>query len=191
MDDRTVPSAHVRHNFEGLALAFPPAYLLSFVLNSEAEPLRGGNDFAHIARSRMPGIFGVTYQYQELDAELSGAIRLSIDQYKALRDTVAQAYAVLLSRQASSGVDWDIVEEIAENARSAVVFAFKGDDSDGRVLVTPRNLNPEGLYRVRSLDAGDVGSATGEELMRDGIEIVHLGGSRAHVIILNEVLQAF
>ena len=29
MDDRTQPSAHVRHNLEGLSTVFPPAYLLS------------------------------------------------------------------------------------------------------------------------------------------------------------------
>jgi hypothetical protein len=34
MDDRTAPSVHVRHNLEGLATAFPPAYLLSFVTSA-------------------------------------------------------------------------------------------------------------------------------------------------------------
>ena len=34
MDDRTAPSGHVRHNIQGLSALFPPAYLLSFVINS-------------------------------------------------------------------------------------------------------------------------------------------------------------
>jgi alpha-galactosidase len=184
MDDRTALSAHVRHNLEGLALAFPPAYLLSFVINSEAEPFHGGDDFSHVARSRMPGVLGVTYHYHELDAELSGAMRLGIAQYKEIRDTIAQSYAILLSRQAHAGGGWDIVEDIAEDQRSAVIFAFKGPDSEGRVLVKSQGLNPEGIYQVRSLDSGNLGSLTGEQLMLDGIELVHLDGSRAHVIVL-------
>ena len=44
--------SHVRHNLEGLIVAFPPAYLFSFVIDSESEPLAGGVDFSQIARSR-------------------------------------------------------------------------------------------------------------------------------------------
>src|SRR5256885_7288641 len=61
MDDRTSPSTHVRHNLEGLTAAFPPAYLLSFVIDSEVEPIRGGNDFPLVIRSSMPGVLGMTY----------------------------------------------------------------------------------------------------------------------------------
>ena len=184
MDDRTAPSAHVRHNVEGLALAFPPAYLLSFVINSEAEPLKDGDDLSHLARSRMPGILGMTYQYQELDDELSRALRIGISEYKELRDTITQSYALLLSEQAHAAGEWDVIEDVTEDQRSAVIFAFKGSEGEGRVLVKPKGLNPAGIYRVRALDSGDLGSLPGEQLMRDGIELVQLEGSRAHVIVL-------
>src|SRR5207237_6367330 len=44
MDDRTAPSVHVRHNIEGLSAVFPPAYLLSFVTDQDAEPLHDAPD---------------------------------------------------------------------------------------------------------------------------------------------------
>lgn len=187
MDDRTAPSAHVRHNFEGLSLAFPPAYLLSFVIQTEEEPLNGGSDFAHIARSRMLGIFGVTYHSHELDAELSGALRLAITQYKQLRDTISQAYAVLLTPQAPVDNSWDVVEEITEDQRSAVILAFKANAAAGHLLVKPRQLNADAVYRVRSLESGDLGESTGGRLMLDGIDLVHRDTSRAHVILLTQV----
>jgi hypothetical protein len=40
------------------------------------------------------------------------------------------------------------------------------------------------VYDVRSLDLGPIGSARGELIMQDGIELIHAGGSRAHVLIL-------
>jgi hypothetical protein len=42
----------------------------------------------------------------------------------------------------------------------------------------------DATYDVRSIDAGDLGSATGAALMTDGIELVHAGGSRAHILFL-------
>jgi hypothetical protein len=55
---------------------------------------------------------------------------------------------------------------------------------DGRLLVRPRGLIADATYEVVSLDTGPIGAAPGEALMRDGIELVHAGGSRAHVLVL-------
>jgi alpha-galactosidase len=52
MDDRTAPSSHVRHNIQGLSTIFPPAYLLSFVTDAEAEPLHNAVDLPLYFRSR-------------------------------------------------------------------------------------------------------------------------------------------
>ena len=56
MDDRSAPSVHVRHNVEGLSLIFPPAYLLSFVVDDESEPIHDGSALARYFRSRMTGV---------------------------------------------------------------------------------------------------------------------------------------
>src|SRR5262249_18790869 len=61
MDDRTGPSVVERHNIEGLIAAFPPAYLLSFLVNSPDEPMDDADaDVAHQVRSRMPGVLGMS-----------------------------------------------------------------------------------------------------------------------------------
>jgi hypothetical protein len=50
--------------------------------------------------------------------------------------------------------------------------------------VRPRGLLPDATCDVRSLDVGPLGASRGELLMQDGIELVHSGGSRAHILIL-------
>ena len=51
MDDRTAPSSLVRHNIEGLTLAFPPGITCSRSwIDSEQEPISDTDNFAHIAR---------------------------------------------------------------------------------------------------------------------------------------------
>jgi alpha-galactosidase len=186
MDDGTAPSTHVRRNLEGLSLGFPPAYLLSFVINSPVEPLSAGNDFPAIARSRMPGILGVSYRSRDIDSQLSDALSLGIAQYKLVRGIISQAYALLLGGQASVNEQgWDVVQEVSEDQRTAVIFAFKGTADPGTLLVQPLNLLPDAIYRVTSVDTGDIGALPGSQLMQDGIQIVQSDGSRAHIILLD------
>lgn len=187
MDDRTAPSSHVRHNFEGLALAFPPAYLLSFVIGSGEEPLRGGSDFPYLARSRMPGVFGLTYNHQELDADLSANLRLAIARYKDVRDIVAQSYAILVTAQAPVSGGWDVVEEVTEDQRAAIIFGFQDSGATSPAVIRPLNLTPGAIYDVRSFDTGYLDTVSGERLMRDGIELGHGAESRAVVFVLTQV----
>ena len=185
MDDRTSPSTHVRHNIEGLTLAFPPAYLLSFVIDSENEPIRGSSDFPLVVRSRTPGVLGLTYRSPDFDDRLTEDLSREIQQYKTYRDIVARANATLLSGQAPVDEhEWDVLQELADQGRRAVIFAFKGNEDEGRLVVRPRGLVADLTYQVSSLDAGDLGTASGEMLMTDGIELVHADGSRAHVILI-------
>jgi hypothetical protein len=53
-----------------------------------------------------------------------------------------------------------------------------------RVTVKPQGLRRSRTYQVVSADTGLLGTATGESLMRDGIEIVESPGSAAHVLFL-------
>ena len=92
----------------------------------------------------------------DFDDTLTEGISLAIASYKTFRDTIAIANATLLSDQAPVDESaWEVVQEVAD-----------------------------ATYDVRSIDAGDLGSATGAALMTDGIELVHAGGSRAHILIL-------
>jgi alpha-galactosidase len=185
MDDRTSPASLVRHNVEGLTFAFPPAYLLSFLIDADGEPIAGGDDLAYLARSRMLGILGLTYRSEDLQDDTVEALRQQVAQYKAIRSILARSSASLLSDQAPvDSSQWDVMQELADGGESAIVFAFKGDAEPGKWIARPRGLIPDATYGVTSLDVGPIGSVRGDALMQDGIEIVHNGGSRAHVLLL-------
>jgi alpha-galactosidase len=183
MDDRTVPSATVRHNLEGLSTVFPPAYLLSFVIDSESEPL-AGDDLALVVRSRMSGVPGLTFRSADVDDNIGNSIAHEIELYKAYRNIIAQAAGILLSPQAPTDVEgWDVLEELADDGIGAVLLAFKTERSDGRLVVRPRGLRSDLTYDAYSLDLGPLGAARGDQLMQDGLELVHAGGSRAHIVV--------
>ena len=187
MDDRSSPSSQVRHNLEGLTFAFPPAYLLSFVVDSDSESIDGNGDPAHVMRSRMPGVLGLSYQASEVAGdELNSMIR-EIGVYKSLRSTTSGSHSTLLSDQAPvSDTGWDVLQELSPDGLSLVVFAFKASNDYGRVVVRPRGLDPAAIYAVTSIDDGPLGATTGTSLMTDGIELFHMSGSSlAHVLVLS------
>ena len=185
MDDRTAPASHVRHNLEGLTFAFPPAYLLSFLIDGDGEPIAGAEDLPLLTRSRGAGIFGLTYRTDALDDDTASLLKQQIAEYKSYRDIITHANATLLSAQAPvDSASWEVLQEVADDARSALVFGFKGNGQDGRLVVRPRGLLPDATYDVRSLDVGALGPLRGDALMADGIELIHSGGSRAHVLVL-------
>ena len=185
MDDRTSPASHVRHNLEGLTFAFPPAYLLSFLIDYDGEPIAGAEDLPLLMRSRTPGILGLTYRTDLLDEGTAELLKQQIAEYKTYRTIITQADATLLTAQAPvDSSSWDVIQEVTDDARSALIFGFKGDAQDGRLIVRPRGLLPDATYDVQSVDIGPLGASRGDLLMQDGIELVHSGGSRAHLLIL-------
>jgi alpha-galactosidase len=186
MDDKTDPSSHVRHNLEGLTFEYSPAYLLSFVMDSETEPL-SDPDLRFIIRSRMPGAFGLTFRTGALTDDQVAIMADEIAKYKSVRDIVAQSNAILLTDQGpDNDIGWEVIEEVTDDQASALVFAFKASAEDGRLLVRPRGLQSDVLYDVRSIDLGLIGTVSGDSLMTDGIEVAHDGDSpsRAHVLLL-------
>jgi alpha-galactosidase len=185
MDDRTSPASHVRHNLEGLTFAFPPAYLLSFLIDADGEPIAGAADLPLLVRSRTAGILGLTYNTALMDDDTAAQLRQQIAEYKTYRDIITQANATLLSAQAPGDTGgWDVLQEVSDDARSALIFGFKVDAQDGRLVVRPRGLLADTIYAVGSLDAGALGDARGDALMQDGVELIHAGGSRAHILVL-------
>jgi alpha-galactosidase len=187
MDDRTTPGSHVRHNVEGISAALPPAYLLSFVMDGENEPLSGNDDLALMVRSRSAGVLGLAYRSDSVGDDTGAALAQHISEYKTLRSTVTTASATLLTDQAPvDDLAWDAFQELATDGGTAIVFAFEGSAADGTLLVRPYGLQPDAVYDVRSLDLGLLGSVSGSTLMQDGIGIVHGGPSRSHVLVITK-----
>jgi hypothetical protein len=133
----------------------------------------------------MLGVLGLSYRSDTLGDDTAAELADEIARYKTIRSIVADANATLLTAQAPLTADgWDVLQEVTVDATAAVVFAFKDADDPGSHRVRPRALLADTIYDVESFDAGPMGSATGAALMRDGIEVMHAGGSRAHVVVL-------
>jgi alpha-galactosidase len=187
MDDHSAPSVHVRHNLEGLAGVFPPAYLLSFVMPHEDEPIDNAPDLSMYVRSRMPGTLGLCIRTAELEEGGLQKLAREITIYKSLRDVLRNGTTTLLTAQATATGEtrgWDALQASSPDTEVSVVFAYQQDDGIDEVLLLPRNLMADREYRVRTVDEGVIGSALGADLMADGISLHESATSNAHIIIL-------
>jgi hypothetical protein len=186
MDDRTAPSAHVRHNLEGLGTVFPPAYLLSFVTEHDGESLHGPLDLSLYMRSRMAGVLGLCFKSAEYTEGESAGMSHEVAIYKGIRDAMSNAAATLLTPQAqdANGPAWDAAQTAAVGSTQTVVWAYQSDDAVDRINVKPVGLDPASTYQVESVDTGALGEATGSDLMTNGIDVLQSPNSAAHVLIL-------
>jgi alpha-galactosidase len=186
MDDRSAPSVHVRHILGGLSALFPPAYLLSFVMEHEAEPLREASDIPLYFRSRSPGILGLCFRTGQVSDDDRAKMASEIEIYKMIRDALGTGAAALLTPQAAAegGPSWDVLQVSSLGGRTIVLSAIQWDAGEDEVTIRPQGLRPESSYSVRSVDVGALGSATGAELMADGVRVSQSPNSAAHIIVI-------
>jgi alpha-galactosidase len=186
MDDRTAPSVIVRHNVQGLSVVFPPAYLLSFVIEHPDESLHESSDLPLYVRSRMEGALGLCFKSSDLSEGDAAGISREIALYKSLRGTLGAAASALLTRQASAqdGPAWDVLQETAADKQEVLLWAVQSDTGVQKFTVRPTGLDPNTTYDVRSADAGPLGSAKGADLMADGIDVLRSPSSAAHILIV-------
>ena len=186
MDDRTAPSVHVRHNVQGLSIVFPPAYLLSFVTDHDGEPLHDAPDLPLYFRSRMEGALGLCFLSAGFSDDDAAAMSKEIAIYKLMRGMVTAGSGALLTRQAAAenGPPWDVLQQTTPDAQQLVVCAVQSDDGVQTFTVRPRDLDAATLYQIASVDAGVLGTATGADLMADGIALLQSPASAAHILIV-------
>ena len=192
MDDRTSPSAHVRHNLQGLTTFFPPAYLLSYLLHDAAEPMHDAPDFALYARSRMVGVFGMAFPPGTLDQRDMDRLRDATDRWKSLRELQTAASAVLVSPQVDSPQSgpWDGTLLVSPGMDQAVLYAFQNDPEVLAVNLRLRGLDRTFDYLVHSDRDGEFGVITGGSLLDDGIELFAAESTRAHLVTLTRLTAA-
>ena len=186
MDDRTAPAVHVRHNVEGLSAVFPPGYLLSFVVDSENEPLQGASDLPLIVRSRMQGALGLCFRTSQFTAADSAAVRREIAVYKSYRGVLAAAAGALLTPQVTEQTTaaWDVLQLTAMGGNEIVLTAFQIGPGSIGLTIKPTGLRAGTTYAVTSVDTGSLGTATGADLASKGIEVVASRVTGAHVLVL-------
>ena len=189
MDDRTSPSAHVRHNLQGLTTFLPPAYLLSYLLHDASEPMHEATDLSLYARSRMPGVFGLSFPPDSLDERDIERVRAETDRWKALRGLQQTASAMLVSPQVlgTRSGSWDGTLLVSPGMDQAVLYAFQNDAEVTGVNMRLRGLERTFEYVVRSDREGEIGVMTGADLIDDGLELFAAESTGAHLLTLTRV----
>jgi alpha-galactosidase len=187
MDDRTTPAARVRHHYELLTAVAPASALLSYLMPHQDEPVTGAVDLPLLARSRMPGVLGLTVDFRSLTSDDLGALSRQIADYKQLRGLRGSPYSIALT--APVGVDgrgpaWDVVQQVNPATGGAVVHAYRNAGGARSVRVVLRQLRADGAYRIRTLEGGVIGTAGGADLMTRGLDIDASRGSASAVYVL-------
>ena len=186
MDDRTTPSAKVRHNIHGLGMLLPPAYLLSFVIPDPDERLHDPPDLPTVFRSRMMGVLGLCFRTGEYEGDEASEMASTVERYKSMRGTATRSSGRLLTAQAGAPDHpaWDAWQTTTDGRRHVVIWAFQSDRGIRSIAVKARGLRSRGTYDVETFDRGHLGSLSGTDLMEDGVPVVTLQSTDAHVILL-------
>ncbi len=186
MDDRSAPSVHVRHNLEGLSAVFPSAYLLSFMMDHADESVFDPADLSMYVRSRMPGMLGLCLRTGDLEDAVRDHLVREIAIYKGVRDVLRNGTLALLTPQTWSGVEggWDAVQATSAELPQSVLFVYQQNDGVDDAIIRPRGLLADRTYLVQTVDDGEIGTATGADLMREGLGLHDTGRSAAQVIVL-------
>lgn len=186
MDDQTAPATHVRHNLEGLSTVLPPAYLFSFVTDTEQEPVDPFPGLSFFFRSRMPGTLGLTWKASDVAPGEHEWIRREVDVYKQIRAITHDADARLLSPQVSidGGEDWDVIQQVSATTGEVLIFAFAGPDTPRRTTIHPRNLTRGTTYDLSSIDVGRLRVASGAQFMDEGIELDRPSDASALILVM-------
>lgn len=188
MDDRSGPSRYVRHHAEGLGAVFPPAYLLAFVTTQDAsEGLTSFQDLSLYFRSRMMGVLGMSFPLRGLVT--GDAIVRETGTYKRLRAALQDGSGGLLSGQAQmeDGPPWDVFQVTSADGGQVLLYAFQNGSDAGMMTLPPAGLQTDAIYRVESVDVGELGEASGSDLMSDGIEVFPSERTAAHILIVRRI----
>ena len=65
-----------------------------------------------------------------------------------------------------------------------LVHAFQSDDGMATFTVKPQGLGPQTNYNVWSVDSGFLGTASGADLMANGIDLVESSTTAAHILVI-------
>jgi alpha-galactosidase len=120
----------------------------------------------------------------ESEFELLGR---EIGHYKRFRPILQNGSVTLLTPQVprSGSLEWDALQVTSATTGETIVFAFATPEAPNRTTVRPQGLDPEATYRVESIDHGQLGVATGADLMNGGIELNDSSTSDAHILLIS------
>jgi alpha-galactosidase len=190
MDDRSAPSARVRHNLEGLSAVFPAGYLLSYVMPHEDEPMAGAADMAGLARSRMMGTLGLAVNLRTIGERDINGLTQEVHLARALRAYQSGALTYLLTEQAGARPAWEVVQQWSQVPGRGVLWVFAEPGTDARGRVRLRALDRSAVYEVREVTTNRRERLSGATLLDNGLELRAAPESLAQVFTIDLVGSA-
>jgi alpha-galactosidase len=152
-----------RQAIHGVTYPFPPRYTDRYMPSEELN--------SYITRSYMFGgpwiLMNRLAQMRETDLQFLAS---EIGLYKALRTTIRDGKVQHYSPR-PNGVIVDAIGSYNEEKDTAIVFVYAPDTRLSSYLLRPRDLRPEGSYRVRFQENPATAVRSGQDLMQRGIRV--------------------
>ena len=169
----------------------PPQALLSYLMGNDDESLTETRDLALLARSRMPGTFGLTLDFRTIDSGAWRGLATQIDAYKQLRALRGAPFATALTEPVGvngGGPGWDVVQQLNPATGVATVFAFRNPGSaepGARAAVAPaaRHHLSRPLARPRPARTGGGRRSHAERLRHRRVGAVGGAGDRVRTAV--------
>jgi hypothetical protein len=79
-----------------------------------------------------------------------------------------------------------VLQEATSDGHQMLLWAVQSNDGVDTITVRPTGLDATRRYEVRSIERGVLGTATGAELMTNGVELNASASSAAHILILSD-----
>jgi hypothetical protein len=126
----------------------------------------------------MGGAFGISPRLAEWDEATKERAKKCIAEYKRLRPFILKQ-RFLLTPQARSLRDWTVWQFHDPENDSGAILAFREQSPDEQLSIRLKGLTPSKQYTLRNEETNETMTATGSQLMREGmkISVSELGGS--------------
>jgi len=186
--DRCFPSILERRYAHGIGCIYPQyAPLLALMPAPETVEQLRWRTF-----SRMMGGFCSGIQ-DRLSPEVLEEMKQCVATYKRLRPTlhgdryVLAEPAVVLEPDVPEATNWEAYEYLSPERDLISVFFFRCNSPDDTLCARLRGLEADASYFVTGHGAGEVGTVTGTELMKEGLRCRLDGRCQAEIYLLRQV----
>jgi alpha-galactosidase len=143
--------------------------------------------------ARMMGSFNCDLPLPEMPQDQLDLLGRAVAFYKRFRPTLHGDRYVLAGPvevrepELKEADNWEAYEYLSRERDLIAVFFFRCDTPQPSYTARLRGLEPDGTYRVDSLDLGEVGTRSGRELMEAGLRCALDAPRRADVFLLSRL----
>jgi alpha-galactosidase len=160
----------------GMSYVFPPRYIDRYM---EEPPI------PFTTRSSMFGGPWILMQrITEWSPQQIEFVRREAAIYKSLRGLIREGKVFHLTDR-PDGYRIEAIESFHPEQNRGVVFVYRPDSSANQTTVYPRGLRPEGMYQVSFQESRTFLSASGAQLMAQGIRVSLPTKNFAEIVYIN------